>query len=58
MMGNAGMMNGAGMMGNAGTAMTSAQLEQMDALHDRMVATGACDPAQMQQLHAQHHPSN
>jgi hypothetical protein len=67
MMGGAGMMGGqmgagmmggqmsAGMMGGqmgAGT-MTSEQLEKMDALHDQMVAFGTCDPAQMQQFHAQ-----
>ena len=59
----AGMMGGqmgAGMMGGqmgAGT-MTTEQLEQMDALHDQMVASGTCDPAQMQQLHAQLFPSD
>ena len=59
----AGMMGGqmgAGMMGGQMGAglMTTQQLEQMDALHDQMVATGTCDPAQMQSLHAQHHPGN
>ena len=50
-----GMMGGAGMMGGQMGAgmMTSEQLEQMDALHDQMVASGTCDPAQMQQFHAQ-----
>ena len=52
----AGMMGGTGMMGTG--TMTSEQLEQMDALHDQMVANGTCDPAQMQSLHAQHHPGN
>ena len=63
-MGGAGMMGGlmgAGMMGGAGMmngqmgagTMTSEQLEQMNALHDQMVASGTCDPAQMQQFHAQ-----
>ena len=47
---------GAGMMGGAG--MTSAQLGQMDAIHNQMVANGARNPARMQQLHAQHHPGN
>ncbi len=57
-MGGAGM--GAGMMnGQMGAGMMAPdQLEQMAALHDQMVATGAGDPAQMQQLHAQHHPTN
>lgn len=57
-----GMMGGAGagmMGGHMGTGtMTSDQLEQMDKLHDQMVASGTCDQAQMQELHAQHHPSN
>ena len=60
MMGGSGMMGGAGMMGGqmgSGT-MSSEQLAQMNALHDQMVESGVCDPAQMQQLHAQHHPSN
>ena len=59
MMGSSGM-GGAGMMGGQmGTGtMTSDQLEQMDKLHDQMVASGTCDRAQMQELHAQHHPSN
>ena len=48
---------GPGMMGGTGM-MTSEQLEQMDALHDEMVASGTCDQAQMQQFHAQHHPAN
>ena len=67
MMGGAGM-GGAGMMGGAGAGMmggqmdtgtmTSDQLEQMDKLHDQMVASGTCEQAQMQEHHAQHHPSN
>jgi Spy/CpxP family protein refolding chaperone len=54
----AGMMGGgqmgAGMMGGGqmGT-MTADQLEQMDALHDQMIESGVCDPAQMQAFHAQ-----
>ena len=51
---------GPGMMGGQmgpGT-MTSDQLQQMSALHGQMVASGACDPAQMQAFHAQHHPTN
>ena len=56
----AGMMNGqmgaAMMNGQMGAAMmTSEQLEQMDALHDQMVARGTCDPSQMQQFHTQIH---
>ena len=45
---------GAGMMGGGqmGT-MTADQLEQMDALHDQMIESGVCDPAQMQAFHAQ-----
>jgi DNA-binding GntR family transcriptional regulator len=50
------MMGGSGMMG-AGT-MTPEQLAQMDAIHAQMVESGACDPAQMQRLHAQHHQGN
>jgi hypothetical protein len=50
-------MGGAGMMDGTGT-MTSDQLEQMDELHDQMIASGTCDPAQMQEVHAQHHPNN
>lgn len=48
----AGMMSGqmgAGMMGT----LTGAQLEQMIALHDQMLATGECDEAKMHALHAQ-----
>ena len=58
MMGGSGMTGGAGMMGGSGMTMTTEQLAQMDVLHDQMVASGACTQAQMQQLHAQHHPSN
>ena len=56
----AGMMggqNGAGMMGGQMVTMSADQLKQMATLHDEMVKSGACDPAQMQALHAQHHPS-
>ena len=52
----AGMMGGqmgAGMMGGQMGTMTAGQLEQMDALHDQMIASGVCDPAQMQASHAQ-----
>lgn len=50
---------GPGMMGGQGGAgmMTADHLEQMTALHDRMAESGACDPALMQELHAQHHPT-
>lgn len=66
MIGGAGMMGSAGMMGGAGTmggamspgTMTSEPMEQMYALHDQMVASGACDPAQMRQFHALHHQTN
>ena len=67
MMGAAGM-SGGGMMGGTGAGMmggqmgtgtmTSEQLEQMGKLHDQMAASGTCDQAQMQELHAQHHRSN
>ncbi|MEW5990398.1 MAG: hypothetical protein AB1736_03515 [Chloroflexota bacterium] len=52
----AGMMGGqmgAGMMGGQMSSMTAEQLEQMDALHDQMIESGVCDPAQMQAFHAQ-----
>ena len=52
----AGMMggqDGAGMMGGQMGSMTAEQLEQMDALHDQMIESGVCDPAQMQAFHAQ-----
>ena len=52
----AGMMggqSGAGMMGGQMITMTSEQLDAMDALHDQMIESGVCDPAQMQALHAQ-----
>ncbi len=48
---------GAGMMGGQTGTMSADQLKQMATLHDEMVKSGACDPAQMQELHAQHHPS-
>ena len=54
--GSGGMMGGqmgAGMMGGQMGTMTAGQLEQMDALHDQMIASGVCDPAQMQASHAQ-----
>ena len=52
----AGMMGGqmgAGMMGGQMGTMTAEQLEQMDALHDQMIRSGVCDPAQMQALYSQ-----
>ena len=52
----AGMMGGqmgAGMMGGQMGTMTADQLEQMDALHDQMIESGVCDPAQMQAFHGQ-----
>jgi len=45
-------MMGAGMMGGAGM-MTPELSEQMGALHDQMVASGACE-AQLQQHDGQH----
>ena len=54
-----GMMGGSGMGGQMGHGnLTPEQLEKMDALHDQMVASGTCDPAQMQQFHAQLHSGN
>ncbi|HEX7949563.1 MAG TPA: hypothetical protein VF494_04370 [Candidatus Limnocylindrales bacterium] len=50
-----GMMDGSGMMGGGQMGhgdLTSDQLEKMDAMHDQVIASGTCDPAQMQQLHA------
>jgi hypothetical protein len=52
----AGMMGGqmgAGMMGGQMGTMTADQLDQMDVLHDQMIESGVCDPAQMQAFHAQ-----
>ncbi len=60
MMGGAGKMGGNGMLGGQmgrGT-LTPEQLEKMDALHDQMVASGTCDPAQMQQFHTQTQSGN
>ena len=53
--GGSGMMGGGtGMMGQAGHMnLTADQWKQMDALHDQMIASGTCDPAQMQQFHEQ-----
>ena len=42
-----------GMMGGQMGTMTAEQLEQMNALHDQMVESGICDPAQMQALHSE-----
>ncbi|MEK6720070.1 MAG: hypothetical protein AABZ33_05290 [Chloroflexota bacterium] len=47
-------MTGAGMSGQMGAGMSG----QMQAQHDQMVASGACDDAQMGAMHAQHHPTN
>jgi len=58
-MGGAGMMGGQdgnGMMG--GVALTPDQLEKMNELHDQMVASGTCDPAGMQEFHAELLSSN
>ena len=55
----AGMMggqNGTGMMGGQMGTMSADQLKQMATLHDEMVKSGG-NPLQMQQFHAQHHPS-
>jgi Spy/CpxP family protein refolding chaperone len=49
-------MGGAGMMG--GVALTPDQLEKMNDLHDQMVASGTCDPAAMQEFHAELQPGN
>ncbi len=46
-----------GMMGGQMGIMSADLLKQMATLHDQMVKSGACDPAQMQELHAQHHAS-
>jgi len=55
-----GQMGGAGMMGGLdgtgmmrGVALTPDQLEKMNELHDQMVASGTCDPAGMQEFHAE-----
>ena len=58
-MGAAGMMggqDGTGMMG--GVTLTPDQLEKMNELHDQMVASGTCDPAGMQEFHAELQSSN
>ena len=47
----AGMMGGQ-MGGRMGT-LTADQLKQMDALHDQMIESGACDPARMQAFHSE-----
>jgi Spy/CpxP family protein refolding chaperone len=51
-----GQMGGAGMMG--GVTLTPDQLEKMNELHDQMVASGTCDPAGMQEFHAELQSSN
>ena len=54
--GSGGMMGGqmgAGMMGGQMGTMTADQLDQMDVLHDQMIESGVCDPAEMQAFHAQ-----
>jgi len=60
--GGAGMMGGqggAGMMGGQGGAgmMTPELFQQMSVIHDQMVASGGADYAQMDAMHAQHHPT-
>ena len=57
-MGAPGMMGGQmnGQMGAPGM-MTPELFEQMDAIHDQMVASGGANHAQMEALHAQHHPT-
>ena len=44
---------GAGMMGGQMGTLTADQFKQMDELHDQMLASGVCDPAQMQAFRAQ-----
>ena len=63
MAGGAGMMGGAsvsggGMMGGAGAGTMGGQMGTGTMTSDQLVASGTCDQAQMQELHAQHHPSN
>ena len=50
---------GAGMMGGQGGAgmMTPELFQQMSVIHDQMVASGGADYAQMDAMHAQHHPT-
>ncbi len=60
--GAAGMMSGQGaaaMMGgqNGAGMMTPELLKQMDAIHDQMVASGGANHAQMNAMHARHHPT-
>ena len=56
--GGAGVMGGQmnGQMGAPGM-MTPELFEQMDAIHDQMVASGGANYAQMDAMHAQHHPT-
>ena len=55
--GGAGMMGGQ-MGGQMGAGMMTPELfEQMDAIHDQMVASGGANNAQMDAMHAQHHPT-
>ena len=49
--------NRTGMMGGQMGIMSADLLKQMATLHDQMVKSGACDPAHMQELHAQQHAS-
>lgn len=51
MMGGSGMTGGSGMMG-PGT-LTPDQREKIEARHDRMMASGTCDPAEMRDFHTQ-----
>jgi len=46
------------MNGQMGAGMMTPELfEQMDAIHDQMVASGGANYAQMDAMHAQHHPT-
>ena len=55
--GGAGVMGGQ-MNGQMGAGMMTPELfEQMDAIHDQMVASGGANYAQMDAMHAQHHPT-
>jgi hypothetical protein len=55
--GGQGMMGGGqGMMGGGQGMMGAISPEEMAERHEQMVAGGLCDQAQMQEMHAQHHP--
>lgn len=59
--GGAGVMGGqmgGQMNGQMGAGMMTPELlEQMDAIHDEMMASGGANHGQMEALHAQHHPT-